>query len=101
MMFEERNKIQQISIVESPVFKIKQPAQVIVAMPDHKIIGIIIHAFEQVGTLVNDSFPLAPSQNCRKKCGNFDILFFSKTVGNTDWIVNDEIGLVILRNFLI
>ncbi len=99
MAFEKRHEIEQVGIIKRPVFKIKQAFQVVIRMQEHKIIGIIIHAVEQVRAFVNDRFSLAPSQNCRKKCGNFDILFFRKPVGNTYWIVGNKRWPVILINF--
>ena len=99
MVFEKRNKIQQVGIVEGSMLKIEQPFQVVIRMLDDKVIRIIVHAVEQVRALVNDSFSLAPSQNCRKKCGNFDVLFLRKPVGNTYWIVGYKGRPVILINF--
>ena len=99
MVFEKRHEIEQVGIVKRPVLKIEQAFKVFVRMLEHKVIRIIIHAVKQVRALVNDSFSLAPSQNCRKKCGNFDVLFLRKPVGNTYRIVGYKGRPVILINF--
>ena len=99
MVFEKRNEIQQVGIIEGSVLKIEQPFQVVIRMLDHKVIRIIVHAVEQVRALVDDRFSLPPSQNCRKKCGNFDVLFLRKPVGNTYRIVGYKGRPVILINF--
>jgi len=98
MVFEKRNEIQQVGIIEGSVLKIEQPFQVVIRMLDHKVIRIIVHTVEQVRALVDDRFSLPPSQNCRKKCGNFDILLFRKPVGNTYRIVGYKGRPVILIN---
>lgn len=95
---EETDEVQQVGIVEGTVFEAEELPEVLITVVQDKLVGIVIHAPEEIGAFVDDGFALPPSQNCRKECGNFDILFFLKTVGNADGIILDEVGAVVFAD---
>lgn len=95
VMLEEVHKIKQVRIVESAMLEAQQTFQVCVFMLKHKLIWRVVHPAEQLITLINDGLTLAPSQNCRKKCGNFDVLFQLILVRNANRVISNKARLII------
>jgi len=101
MGLEEGYKVQQVSIIEGPVLKPEQAFKILILVVLHEIIGCMIHTRKKLIALVNDGFALAPSQNCRNECGNFDVLFYRKLVWNTDRVIGDESWPVVFSSLYI
>ena len=95
-IFEPSNKIKRVGIIKRTMFEIQHPFQVRILMIDHKIVGSIIHQFNQFFAFIDDGFALSPSQNCRPKSHDFDVLFFRKKMRNTNRVVWNEVGLIVL-----
>ena len=70
-------------------------------MVENKIMRSIIHPLQQVGAFVNDNSPVAPCKHRRKQTCNLNILPFGKPVWNTNRIVFDESGCVVLGYFAV
>lgn len=96
---EEGYEVQQIRVIEGPVLKPEQAFKILILVVLHEIIRCMIHSGKKLITLVDDRFALAPSQNCRNKCGNFDVLFYRKLVWNTDGVIGYESRPVVLSGF--
>lgn len=96
MKLKEFDKVKQVRIVEGTVFKSEQTLKVGIFMLKHKLIWRVIHSVKQLITFVDDRFALTPSQNCRKKCGNFDVLFNMVLMWDANRVIGDKARLIVL-----
>lgn len=96
MKLEELHEIKQVRVIEGTVFKAEQTLKVRIFMLKHKLIWRVVHPVKQLITFINDRFALPPSQNCRKECGNFDVLFNMVLMWDANRVIGDKARLIVL-----
>src|SRR2546423_814589 len=96
---EKFNKIQKIREVKGAMLKCHQSLQLILVRLKTKLVGSHIHQLHQLMGFLNNGFAIPPCKDRSKKSCNFYILFFCEQVRDTNGIIRNEGGLIVLVHF--
>ena len=101
MLLKKFDEVQQVGAVERAMNEWKKFFKIRWAVIQYEIMGSIFHQVHQFHGLVDNGGTIAPCENSSKKSGDFDVLFFSKAMWNTDRIFLNEKRPIVFGDFFI
>lgn len=70
-------------------------------MVQHEFMRFIFHQLHQLPGFVDDGYTLAPSQDSRKKCSYFNVLFLLILMRYRNGIIRYEMRLIVQGHLLV
>lgn len=98
VMVQQLNKVEQVGIIEGPVYESGESSQVGRAVMQDEVMRGIIHPFQQFNGFPDDGGSVSPGEDGSKQSGDLNILSFGISVRDGDGIPFNKGGLIVVPN---
>lgn len=98
---QELEEVQSVGGLKSAVFEIQKAPAIFFAVVQDELVGLSVHAFDQILGLADDRLALPPGQHGHPKADDLDVLQAIEAMRNADGVVRNELRPVITRDVFV